>query len=116
MFLLDGHVHKIFNFFFVRSQHPQDDVLTCFIPQNVSLALNAVLSDSELAQLSEAGKAFAMEGRAARAPTEQGNGKEAEASSDAEKGTATENPETKVGTNQKTWLTGSSPLPKTGFR
>lgn len=79
--------------------------------ENVSLALNAVLSDSELAQLSEAGKAFAMEGRAARATTEEGNGKEVEASSGAEKSAVIENnqsTEGKVGTNKKAWLTVKS--------
>jgi hypothetical protein len=84
------------------------------IPQNVSLALNAVLSDSELAQLSESGKVFAMEGRVARSTTEQGigngTGKEADGSPGSEKGTqaANEGTENKVGTNQKTWLTGTS--------
>jgi hypothetical protein len=113
MFLLDGDVHKIQFLFRSRSTSARRCAHAFHSTQNVSLALNAVLSDSELAQLSDAGKAFAMEGRAARAPTEQGNGKDAEASSSAEKGAVIENPETKVGTNQKTWLTGSSPpLPK----
>lgn len=69
--------------------------------ESVSLALNAVLPTSELAQISEAGKAFAMEGHAARATAEQDNSKEVEASSSAEKGAVTE-------TSQKAWLTVKS--------
>lgn len=79
--------------------------------ENVSLALNAVLPNSELAQISEAGKLFAMEGRTARATAEQNNGKEVEASSGAEKGAVTENgrgTESKVGAGQKMVLTVKS--------
>ncbi|KAG1773258.1 hypothetical protein EV702DRAFT_582213 [Suillus placidus] len=52
-----------------------------------------------------------MEGHAARATVEQGNGKEVEASSGAEKGTVTENnqgTESKIGTSQRAWLTVKS--------
>ncbi|KAG1897189.1 uncharacterized protein F5891DRAFT_1243087 [Suillus fuscotomentosus] len=79
--------------------------------ENVSLALNAVLSTSELAQLSETGKAFAMEGHVARTTAEQGNGKDAKASSGTKKGAVTETyqgTESKIGTSQKAWLTVKS--------
>lgn len=69
--------------------------------ENVSLALNAVLPTSELAQLSEAGEAFAMEGCAARATVEKDDGKEVEAS--ASLGT-----ESKVGNGQMVFLTVKS--------
>ncbi|KAG1737996.1 hypothetical protein EDB19DRAFT_1715645 [Suillus lakei] len=79
--------------------------------ENVSLALNAVLPTSELEQLSDAGKAFAIEGHAARTNAEQENGREVEASSGAEKGAETENnqgAQRKVGTSEKVWLTVKS--------
>lgn len=60
-----------------------------------------------------------MEGRAARATAEQGNSEEVEASSSAEKGAVIENnqgTESKIGANQKAWLTGESSLGKVGFR
>lgn len=86
--------------------------------QNVSLALNAVLSTSELAQLSETGNAFAMEGHVARTTAEQDNGKDAKASSGTKKGAVTETyqgTESKIGTSQKAWLTGESSSREVGF-
>jgi hypothetical protein len=81
--------------------------------------LNAVLPTSELAQLSEAGKVFALEGHAARTTAEQDNGKEVKASLGSEQSTVTENgqgAESKVGTVERTWLTSESSLREVGFR
>jgi hypothetical protein len=71
--------------------------------QNVSLALNAILPTSELAQLSETGRGFATEGEAARASA---------GSSRVEKTIEPENENTEreVRTSGKLWLTGGSSL------
>lgn len=74
------------------------------LKQNVSLALNAVLPISELAQLSEVGEGFAKEGEAARSKS---GSSVTEKVAEHENNQATER---EVRTGEKVWITGESPL------